>query len=236
MAVLIWPEDLAPSEMEFWHEANSLVSRSPLSQAVQVQVRGPGRWRARLTFTDRNRGIAARLDALLATLDGPAGEIALFDFRRPVPRGTAASYTGGPLPLAWPEGLSWPPGLAWAGFTPPGSPQLAVAAARGDATLATLGWAPGEVVLRAGDYVGLGGQLHMVTADVTSTAASEATLSIRPRVRFAQPALTALGLDKPRAVFRLGAAGVANPTRPGPFSTYTIEIEESLPGPVAAVV
>jgi len=236
MAVLIWPEDLAPSEMEFWHEANSLVSRSPLSQAVQVQVRGPGRWRARLTFNDRNRGIAARLDALLATLDGPAGEIAVFDFRRPVPRGTAASYTGGPLPLAWPEGLSWPPGLAWAGFTPPGSPQLAVAAARGDATLATLGWAPGEVVLRAGDYVGLGGQLHMVTADVTSTAASEATLSIRPRVRFAQPALTALGLDKPRAVFRLGAAGVANPTRPGPFSTYTIELEESLPGPVAAVV
>ena len=215
--------------MSFWHESNAIVARSPLSMAQQVQLRGPGRWRARLTFENRNRAVSAQLDALLAELDGGAGEVLLFDFRRPAPRGSAAAYSGPALSLAWPAGLDWPAGLSWPSFTPLSPPQLAVAAARGAASVLTTGWIPGSTVLRAGDYVGLGSTLHIVTADVTANGDTEATIPLRPRLRGNLAAGTAVVTDRPTVRMRLTERGVENPTTPGPFSTYAIELEESLP-------
>ncbi len=79
-----------------------------------------------------------------------------------------------------------------------GTPTLASAVAQFATTLPITAGA-GETLL-AGDMVGVGGQLHMVTADATA-AAGVITAQVSPPVRAARASGAAVTWDRPTALF-----------------------------------
>ena len=224
MAIYAWPITLRPSNATFWLEANTLRMESPLSRAAQTLIRPGARWVCRMDFNRRGHGVAPRLDALVAMLDGGAHEVALFDWRRPVPRGAAASTTTVDTFLS---GDTFTDGGGFVSYA--SSPVMASAATRGAETLYTSGWENSAAVLLAGDYVGLNGRLYMVLEDVTSSGAGLATLRIRPRLHAGAAAGARPTLIRPTTRFRLAAQGVENPTEAGPLSSYSMTFVESLP-------
>src|SRR5690606_12342811 len=145
------------------------MSVSPLSRAVQVLNRPGARWVCRMEFRNRDFRLASRLDALLARLEGPVHEVAIFDFRRPLPRGTAG--TAGAR-TDFTDDTAFTDGTAFTEYT--SDPMVAVAAAANTDLVYTEGWAVSETVLMAGDYVGLNGRLHMVLDDVRSDGSGDA--------------------------------------------------------------
>jgi len=224
MPVYAWPADIAPSSQSFYLEANSAVSISPLSRVVQVQSRPGTRWMCRMEFVRRDNRKAARIDAFLAQLDGAAARVALFDFRRPLPRGTAG--TPGATTL-FTDGFGFTDGT---GFTEYASePELALAAATNDETIYTTGWAVSETVLLAGDYIGLAGRLHMVLEDVRSDGSGDATLRLRPRLRGPASIGARVTFVRPTALFRLAENGIDNRAEAGPLSSYSLTFVEALP-------
>lgn len=224
MAVYGWPPDLRPSSMSFFLEANAATSVSPLSRAVQVLNRPGARWVCRMEFRNRDFRLAPRLDALLARLEGPVHEVAIFDFRRPLPRGTAGTAGAG---TDFTDGTAFTDGTMFAEYT--SDPVVAVAASANAEVVYTEGWATSEPVLMAGDYVGLGGRLHMVLDDVQSDGSGDATLRVRPRLRGALSPGTRVVFVRPTARFRLTENGIDNRSEPGPLSSYSLSFVESLP-------
>lgn len=224
MAVHGWPTDIRPSSMSFFLEANAAMSISPLSRAVQVLNRPGARWVCRMEFRNRDFRLAPRLDALLARLEGPVHEIALFDFRRPLPRGSAATVGAA---TNFTDDTGFTDGTAFTEYT--SDPTVSVAAAANTDLVYTEGWAVSETVLMAGDYVGLGGTLHMVLDDVTSDGSGDATLRVRPRLRGALSPGARVVFVRPTARFRLTENGIDNRSEPGPLSSYALSFVESLP-------
>ena len=231
MTAIAWPEDLVPQRGAFWLEPNTLLSESPYSRAQQVVARDGDRWRARMAWQSAPESLAGRIDALLAQLRGAEGEVTLYDWRRPVPRGTAGTWPGGDALTSWGGGTTWGGGTSWGGLiSPPLVPQLRFAAVRGDRSLHAWGWAASQTVLRAGDRIGLAGQLLVVTADVVGNAGGVATIAVEPPLRADVDGATALVLTRPRARFRLvDNDQAATDFEPGPFSSYNLEFVESLP-------
>lgn len=71
--------------------------------------------------------------------------------------------------------------------------------------LPTKAWPASTLVLRAGDYLAVGGELKIVTADVTSDATGLAAVPVAPAFR-AMPFNNApITLNKPRATMMLSA-------------------------------
>ncbi|KAI3591660.1 hypothetical protein D9X30_3485 [Cupriavidus sp. U2] len=81
--------------------------------------------------------------------------------------------------------------------------------------LPTRSWPASTLVLRAGDYVAVGSELKMVTADVTSTAGGLASVPVAPPFRNAPADGSALTLNKPRATMMLSSDEFAIATVPG---------------------
>lgn len=222
--VLAWPLDLRPSAASFYIEHNALRMESPLSKAQQTLIRPGARWVCRLDFNRRGTTLAPALDALIAEMDGGAQIVELFDWRRPVPRGTAAT---GATSSEFTDTTTFTDGT---GFTEYAStPELASAADRGAEVLYSTGWDASADVLLAGDYIGLNGRVYQVVRDVTSDGSGDATLRIRPRLRAAVGAGARITFVRPTSPFRLAVNAVENPTEPGPFSTYSLTFVEALP-------
>jgi hypothetical protein len=71
--------------------------------------------------------------------------------------------------------------------------------------LPTKSWPVSTLVLRAGDYLAVGGELKIVTADVSSSAGGLATVPVAPPFRNAPANNAAITLNKPRATMMLTA-------------------------------
>jgi hypothetical protein len=228
MTIYTWPTDLPPSEVTFFLESNAAISESPLSRSQQVLARPGTRWVAQLGFARRPAHWSGRIDALLALLAGPENELRLWDFRRPAPRGTATPR-GSALRTRFGDATEFSDGTRF--LDQPAAPTVTVAVAEGAASVPTGGWAPSQAAaLLAGDYVGIGGRLFLVAEDVATDSAGRGTLVLRPRLRATVPGGTAVVTDRPTARFRLADNRQgANPTQPGPFSTYNLSLLESLP-------
>lgn len=228
--IIDWPTDLAPQTARFWLQPNTQLSESPFSRAQQVLVRAGDRWQAQMAWQTAPAAAAARIEALLAQLRGPANQVRLGDWRRPAPRGTGATWPGGSVASTWTAGTAWKAGTTWASLTPPTSPRLRVAATRGAATLATWGWAPSQPVLLAGDYVEIAGQLLVLTADAATNAGGIAALQVAPALRAAAEAGTPLVITRARARFRLvDDDQAANDFQPGPATSFSVALVEALP-------
>ncbi|HBC8488016.1 TPA: hypothetical protein KE181_002713 [Escherichia coli] len=80
--MLTWPEELRPSEMEWYLVSNAVEFTSPFNGASQTVSYPGSRWEATLTFSNLNDWQSRKLESTLAKLDGKAGRIMLQDFGR----------------------------------------------------------------------------------------------------------------------------------------------------------
>lgn len=99
-----------------------------------------------------------------------------------------------------------------------GSPTLTSTAAKGATTIAITGTG----TLKTGDMLGIGGQLVQVVADAPSLA----SVQIRPALRAAKPAATAIVWDKPLVKMMLTSPEVSVPYLSSRGAGMTIEAVE----------
>ena len=167
-----WPTDIVPDHVEWALLGNSQSFVSELNGAEQTLDLPGSRWRANLTFTNRQGAKGRRLRAFLAALGSRAGRVYLPPHDALEPAGT---------------------GL--------GAPLVASGSTAGK-SLPTSGWTPNRHgILLAGDYVSYGdGELNMLAADADSNGSGLATLSLVRPVRVDPTVGTALVISRPAAL------------------------------------
>lgn len=188
-----------PSGLTFSLATNTQAFTSPLSRAAQTLELPGARWEVAATWGNLSAAEIRALRAWLLRLRGQAGRFHLWDMSHESPAGVAS-----------------------------GSPVVSGAGQTG-ASLATSGWTPSTPgILRAGDLIGVGNELKMVTVDADSDAGGLATLAIEPPLRASPAAGAALVLTRPTAVFRLKDDGQDKfAIRPGLRADFTLEAVES---------
>lgn len=90
MATLTYPSgiDFLPESFAMWLEPNMLASTAPLTKSVRrVRLTGSP-WRMRMAFDRATPEGQAEREAFWNAVGGQENLIALYHFRRPVPRGT----------------------------------------------------------------------------------------------------------------------------------------------------
>lgn len=160
MADLEWPEGLMPYKTMFYLQPHIGGQESPITRTRKVYGLSAPRWMCRLTLRaghgwDREiEGYtgprisdpvfwAARLDALIAQLQGGLNCVLLHDFRRPRPQSYLSTY----------------------------SPPTTVSAAEKGASSVVCQRPHGSIGPSIGDYIGGDGRPHIVTR-VTPAAGS----------------------------------------------------------------
>lgn len=138
----------------FGLETNTQTFESPLTKNVQRVLLGGARWSLSVTLPRMNRQQAAPWQAFLLGLEGQVNTFSGFDPDTKYPRGNVA-----------------------------GSTPLVKNGSQTGSSLTTDGWAASTVVLKAGDYFSVNGELKMVTSDVTSDGSGNATVSFKPALR-----------------------------------------------------
>lgn len=83
-----------------------------------------------------------------------------------------------------------------------GTPRINGAGQTG-VSVATDGWTPSVKVLSKGDYITIGGELKLVTADVTSNASGVATVPFGPQLRNSPADNLVIEVSNPYGIFRL---------------------------------
>jgi hypothetical protein len=223
-----WPEVLRPSRLTFYLQHNTARFVSPVTRQTQVLRREGARWVAEATFDPLDRTRAGLLEGLLAALAGSLNTVRVWDWRREHRTGDPRSQGQVPSgPYAFDDATVFADGTGL--VVGSGTPALAAGAPRGALSIHTAGWWPNSVAVGAGDYIGLGGRLHMATELVEASGAGTATIPIAPPLRAAASLAEPLVLTKPTVPMRLVSDDeAANPTRPGRFTAITIRLEESL--------
>lgn len=198
MTDLVWPLDLRPGSQEFYIQTLSVVWASPYTGQNQVLERDGARWVCRLTFR-RGDPLARQVDALIASLHGPAGTVLVPDWRTLAARGTLA----GTPQLVGGSGRS----LTVAGFAPGATGVLL----------------PGDLIQTST------GRAHLVTAAVNAGPDGMAIVPVEPRLRepvAVGPLVTTA--CRVRMRLSSDDAG-RNPTRPPRRSEWSLELFEVLP-------
>ncbi|MNM87654.1 hypothetical protein D3C81_998430 [compost metagenome] len=88
--------------------------------------------------------------------------------------------------------------------------------------LPTSSWPSSALVLKAGDYLSVGGELKMVTADVTSNGAGQADVPVAPAFRNAPLINGVVALLKPRATMMLATDEYSVTVLPGRVSDAVV--------------
>lgn len=187
-----------PQSVDWGFESNVAEHRSPFSRAVQTQGLPGGTWSTSITWRLAADTEARVMEAWIASLNGREHRALLWNMRRETPRGV-----GGGTPLV------------------NGAGQTGKVLAIDGGPLATAGW------LMAGDMIGVGGYLYMVTADAATDGAGLASLTIAPGLRGAPADNTPLTLVRPTARFILAANRQTWSAGPGLGSIqFTLDFEE----------
>jgi hypothetical protein len=225
---LAWPEALRPSRLVFYLQHNTARFVSPVTRQAQVLRREGARWVAEATFDPLDRVRAGLLEGLLAALAGSVNTVRIWDWRREHRTGDPRSQGEVPTgPYSFDDATVFTDGTGL--VVGSGTPALAAGAPRGALSVQTAGWWPGAVAVGAGDYLGLGGRLHMATEDVVASGAGTAAIPVAPPLRAAASVAEPLVLTRPTVPMRLASDDeAASPTRPGRFTAITIRLEESL--------
>lgn len=177
MAVLDWPAILVPARATWGLQSNTETFTSPLNRAVQTVERPGARWKATLELPRMTTDKRGQLEAFLASLGGMAGRFRLWPHARPV------SAAGISLPV-----------------------MPAVSASLSDfRVLPTESWPASTMVLLAGEYVEVGGELKMVTANVVSDGSGAAAIPVAPPFRKAPAVGSELVLNHPSTTMMLSS-------------------------------
>jgi len=78
--MITWPLTFKPIAQEFYIQTLSVVFTNPYTNQQQVLERDGQRWVSRITV-ERGGDLAREIDALLASIRGPAGTVLMPDFR-----------------------------------------------------------------------------------------------------------------------------------------------------------
>lgn len=188
-----------PTSSEWTFASNARVSVSPISQYVQTAKRGPERWLVRLSFLNRSGANRAALQSFLTKVNGRRFAFTLRDHSY-TRRGSGA-----------------------------GTPLVKGGGQTGDELL-TDGWtASAAGVLLAGDLLQVRNQLVMTTEDVNADAGGNATIKVRPSIRYAPDDNSAIETATPLGRFRLASPEVSWSQGPGPiFSDFIFACEEDV--------
>lgn len=151
---MTWP-NITPSSMQVTVKSYNQSSESSFSGARYVVGSGGSKITATLTYESLSWD---RSGALIGFLAAQRGQLNTFDlpmYDRPTPRGTAT-----------------------------GSPTLTGTHAAGLTSLTTTGWTPSITgILKAGDYIKVGTQVLIVTADANSDGSGNSTISVHTPLR-----------------------------------------------------
>jgi hypothetical protein len=187
----------APVNLEWALQSNTQTFTSPLNGTMQTLELPGARWRASFTYQNLSEADAAKLQAFLVSLRGQAGRFYLYNFARPKPNGVG---TGTPLVNG---------------------------ANQSGASLVTDGWTASQTgILKAGDFIGVNGELKMVTADVNSDGSGNATLSIEPPLRASPADNSAITVTMPTTTFVLSDTTSKWVTRAPIITDITIDAIE----------
>jgi len=228
MTTFAWPANWGVSAFSMRVKPNTRTFIGPYTSTVQTLDLTGEKWVASIETTPGiDPDVAGAQEAFFDRLRGPVHRIALWNLKRPVPRGTLRD--GVPIsvvntalsPLTVVNGTGAP--LTVIG----GTPMLSASVARG-ASLLPVSHVPGRTV-NAGDMVGvgIGGQLVRAMANAVFDGAGNATIEVNPRMRNDVPVGTVLVWDKPTANFMLQSDGVPVVHRPGMREGSSVELMEA---------
>jgi len=221
----VWPDDIVPNACEFFLQHNTTVFESPITRTRQ-RLRRPGeRWMCTASFR-LVREKAQRLDALLAKLAGSYDTVTLGDWARINPSGDNLDKTGIPNTF-FSDGTDFTDNTEFA--VPDEVARLRFAAVRGASSLRAKGWMPNTAPLDAGDYIGVGGWIYMLTDDASSDGNGFSTLNIAPRVRADTAADTLIVRHRPKSPMVLIDDDQPNRSiQVGTVYHYTLSFAEAL--------
>jgi len=185
-----------PQAFEFGLRFNTMIHTSPLTGYVQTVGLTGARWTAQITFAGQSPENAATIEAFIVSLKGQQNRLALYNLARPSVNGTGN-----------------------------GTPLVAGGSQTGT-SINTDGWANSETVLKAGDMIGIGGELKMVTADVTSNGSGEATISFEPAIRTSPSDNSAVDITAPTALFILTENEIRSRRTQALYEPLTIDLVE----------
>jgi hypothetical protein len=154
---------------------NQRVTASPFGGSEQVVDMLNDRWMMTLEVGSRDPNVAASIEAFINSMRGQVNTAQLHHYARPTPIGTLR-----------------------------GTLTLAATALIGASTLSVTGGAgQAAKTLLAGDMLGVGGLLMMVSDDCTANGSGVISVPITNRVRVQQTSGASVTWDKPKAKFRL---------------------------------
>ena len=135
----------------------------------------PGaKWSCSIEWQGLKLSDARLMKAFLASLRGSSGRFYIWDVSHETPSGTA-----GGTPLV------------------KGTGQTGM-------SVITDGWnANQSALLKIGDYIGIGGELKIITVDASSNGSGEATLVFEPPLRSSPADNSAIVITKPPCIMRL---------------------------------
>lgn len=226
MTTYAWP-NWKVSRFEMRVVPNTRIFASPFSPAsVQVVDLLGEMWQVSLDLPARVSPIdGAAREAFFDRLKGPINRISLHNLRFPVPQGTlrdgaTATVVNGSLAVVSVVNASLAPVTVVYG-----APVLNAALAQ-LASTATINHIAGRT-LRAGDTIGINGQLVRVMADATANGSGQMVIEFLPRMRAAVAAGAVITWDRPTATFMLKADGVPTTWRPGMHEATSLDLIET---------
>lgn len=188
--------DFAPQGFTWGVRSNDREFMSQLSGSVQT-VGIPGtRWAAMLNFNNQSRDVRPAVEAFFAKCRREH-RIALWNMARPQPRGT----------------------INTSGVT------LGARAAQFSTQL-TLAGCGANTTLKAGDMLGIPGQLFMAAADAQAGSSGAMTVLLTHEVRSAQLTGAAVTLVRPTAEFRLAGKEIDFPFAGTHHPAMAVELVE----------
>lgn len=199
MTVLAFPTlSIRPVRVDWSLVSITQVHESPLTGAVQTQELAGAYWQCVLDFSHARGADARLLWALLGKMRGRAGRLAVPTYGRERPAGV-----GGGAPL-----------VAGAG-------QVGNALAIDGAPASTTGW------LLAGDLVGVGGYVYMLTADADTDSLGAASLALVPALRSAPADNAAITTVRPTTTMMFVADEQGSTISAGPIQPFVLTLREA---------
>lgn len=188
---------IRPESCEWGLVSNTQNTRSELNGAIQTLALPGDYWSGILTYNKLTPANARIMKSFIASLRGQAGRFYLTP----------------------PEYFRAGSGL--------GTPLIKGANQTGSA-ITTDGWSANQTgVLLAGDYVQIGAELKMVTADVNTDSGGNATINIVPPIRVSPADNSSVITDNPTCIMQLKDPNQARwQVQPTPIYAMSIAVQE----------
>ena len=198
MATYNFP-NITPTSQTFELVTNTKIFQSPLSNAIQTVSRKGSYWKTSMVFNNLSGAERAELQAFIAKMDGQTHRMRIRDYGA-VRFGTAI---------------------------PPQTPKVQGAGQTGSTLVADGVTANQSAYLAGGDYISFNNELHMVTADVDSSASGVLNIPLAPPIRKSPDDNASIEYSSPYGVFMMTNNPVWRTQAPY-FSSITIEAIEDV--------